>query len=112
LNKNQRGKAAGVAIPVELDCDGFKEAWEKWVAYRRKRRLSLLPDTLSAQLASLARLGSDGAALEIANSIKNGWQSICYENGANGNGNGYKQRTAVGPGQRHPADRERADGVL
>jgi len=95
-----RGKAAaGVQIPVELAGDVFKVAWDRWLTYRRDRKLTCTPATLDGQLRKLAALGPAGAAEEIDNSIANGWQSVCYKPG--GNARGRKNGFPVGPGQRH-----------
>lgn len=104
-NKNQgtrpkaRGKtAAGVEIPSELAGDDFKEAWERWLAYRRKRRLSCLPECLEGQLKKLAALGPSGAVEELGNAITNTWQSVCYKPGGNSNA---RRSSPTGPGQVH-----------
>ena len=49
-----RSKTAVVAVPVELAGGEFAAAWERWLAYRRKRRLTCTPETLEGQLAKLA----------------------------------------------------------
>jgi hypothetical protein len=106
VKKTQRGKAAGVVIPASLDCDSFQTAWSKWLAYRTKRKLSKLPETLTGQLEKLAKLDTAGAVAEIKNSIANGWQSVCYP-GAQGNGhsnsNGRQRAMPTGAGQRYDA---------
>ena len=100
VKKTKRGCAAAeVAIPSELDSEVFKEAWEGWLAYRRKRRLSCLPECLQGQLGKLKHLGPAGAVEEIKEAISNSWQSVCYKPG--GNGRARKNGFPVGPGQRH-----------
>jgi hypothetical protein len=108
VKETKRGCAAEVVLPSELDCDSFREAWERWLSYRRKRRLSCLPECLEGQLKKLAALGATGAVEEIENAITNTWQSVCYKPGGNRNG---RQRT-VGAGQRNAADSHHEDGVL
>jgi hypothetical protein len=111
LTTPKRGKAAAglVEIPVALNGGDFPGAWDRWLTYRRGRRLTCTPATLTGQLNKLAPLGPAGAAAEIENSITNGWQSVCYP-GTNGNG---KPRTSnTGIGQRHPGDRHTAPGQL
>ena len=68
-----------------IESDAFQAAWSRWLAYR-KNRLTCTPETLQGQLKSLATIGVVDAIAEIDNSIKNGWQSVCYKPGANGNG--------------------------
>jgi hypothetical protein len=98
-SRPKRGFAAEVVFPSELDCESFKEAWQRWIAYRRKRHLSCLPECLKGQLGKLAVLGAAGAVAEINEAITNSWQSVCYKSGANGNAR--KNGFPCGSGQRH-----------
>jgi hypothetical protein len=108
-NNTQRGQAAGeVEIPAGLDCDEFREAWGRWTAHRKKRGLTMLPETLKGQLSALAGLGIDGAVAEIGNSITKGWQSVCYSNGDAKNGHthnghfaGARRHSGARRGQRY-----------
>jgi hypothetical protein len=91
--------AEEVSMPPELRTEAFAAAWQSWLAYRRKRRLSLLKETLEGQLRKLARLGPEAAAAEIDNSITAGYQSVCYERNAR-YGNFPARNLSQGPGQR------------
>lgn len=72
-------------LPAELNTPGFREAWEQYVAYRRKARIKpLLPESVRAQWRKLATYGPDIARLAIGESIGNGWQGIFPERVANG----------------------------
>lgn len=108
VKRTKRGCAAEVVFPSELSSDLFKEAWERWLSYRRKRRFSCLPECLEGQLKKLAALGQAGAVEEINNAITNTWQSVCYKTGAR---NG-KRCIALSPSQRHPEDIHTTDGDL
>jgi hypothetical protein len=70
---------AGVSIPASLNSGPFPAKWADWLAYRSKRKLSRLPQTLSAQLEELAPLGPERATECLKASIKNGWQGIFPE---------------------------------
>jgi len=50
-------------------------AWEKWIAYRKDRRLTITDKTLSAQSEFLAARAHDACEI-IGQSIKNGWQGL------------------------------------
>lgn len=85
-----------IPLPPELSAAPFPAAWSEWIAYRRKRRLTMRPETLSKQLASLAKLGPHGAAGCIDLSIRSGWQGVFPEKVHPPNG---KRDLADGPGQ-------------
>lgn len=59
---------------------GFSETWASWLAYRRTRRLTTAPVTLTAQLGFLAAQPDPVAV--IGQSITNGWQGLFPLKGA------------------------------
>lgn len=73
-----KGEALGsiVPIPDSLSTPGFKASWTEWIRYRRKRKLTLVPLTLTKQLEKLEKLGEANAIQAIENSIQNGWQGL------------------------------------
>jgi len=94
-------KSVEVQIPESLDTTEFAEAWSEWLAYRRERKATCSPRTLTKQLAMLADLGPPTAIQAIQASITNGWQGIFPPKHGNANG---RSRHGAGPGQRHPDD--------
>ena len=64
------------AIPLP-DCLPLP-VWREWIAYRRERRLTCSPTTLTRQIALLTELHSRGhdPRTVIDNSIRNGWQGL------------------------------------
>ncbi|EYB69086.1 hypothetical protein DEIPH_ctg011orf0054 [Deinococcus phoenicis] len=85
LEKVPGGDAAArpedVPLPAPLTAlQGFAEAWADWLAYRRKRRLSCLPETLGRQLKMLAAQPDPLAVME--QSITNGWAGLFPLKGA------------------------------
>jgi hypothetical protein len=80
-----------------LDCDSFREAWQRWTAHRREIRKTLTPSTTAAQLKKLAGWGVARAVAAIDRSIEAGWQGI-FEDKANGKP--AHNNFAAGPGQR------------
>ena len=68
--------ASEVALPAELDTPEFREAWLKWVEFRRKKRKPVSEDAAREQLAKLIRYGPDGAVESISNSIASDYQGL------------------------------------
>ncbi len=55
----------------------FKEAWEKWEAYRKQTKKPLTPMTKEEQVKMLASWGNEQQAIESINkSIAFGWQGL------------------------------------
>ncbi len=55
----------------------FKEAWDKWEAYRKQTKKPLTPMTKDEQLKMLASWGNEQQAIESINkSIAFGWQGL------------------------------------
>ncbi len=73
--KNSR-KNNGAFFPPSLDTQAFREAWTRWMDYRREIRKPLTPTTVAAQLKKLAVLGPDAAVASIDQSIGNGWRGL------------------------------------
>lgn len=83
----ERGKATGieqvprgaeVPIPAPLMAlEGFASTWGEWLAYRRKRRLSCLPETLARQLGKLATHPDPLQVLTY--SLDNGYQGLIFD---------------------------------
>jgi len=101
-NKTKRGKAAVLAaIPPELDTEGFKGVWAKWIDYRKTIKKTLAPQSQEAQLKKLATWGEHQAIESIEASISNGWQGL-FEPKQNGEQrHGTRNAKPTGPGQRH-----------
>jgi hypothetical protein len=52
--------------------------WREWIAYRRERRLTCIPTTLSRQIKLIKELNAEGISPQavIEQSIQNGWQGL------------------------------------
>lgn len=64
-----------------------REAWERWIAYRRARKLTTAEQTAKGQAAKLAewhKAGHDPTAI-IDASISNGWQGLFEPKNGKGN---------------------------
>jgi hypothetical protein len=79
-----------VPIPAALDTPAFRDAWEKFVAYRAGRGKKNAMTALAAQLAlkKVAPLGPAGAIERIERAIMNSWLGLEYP--------GDKQKQAGG----------------
>ena len=78
-------------IAVSLPSAIPRDSWERWIAYRRGRKLTVREPTIDAQLRSLVQWYSKGhdptAIIEL--SIANGWQGLFEpKTGGRVNGNG------------------------
>lgn len=74
--KKKQEKDAPVLLPEGLNTADFQAAWSDWLSYRRERRLTTTPRTLTAQLGKLAGWGPDVAVQSIRASIEAGWQGL------------------------------------
>ncbi|MCC6419527.1 MAG: hypothetical protein IT429_14940 [Gemmataceae bacterium] len=63
-------------VPACIDTPEFRAAWDRWLTYRRGRRLTCRAETLQEQLALLASLGPARAVASLTESIRNGWQGV------------------------------------
>jgi len=63
-------------LPSSLDTPAFREAWTRWVQYRKERKSSLTPSTAAAQLRKLSDAGPETACGMIEQSIEQGWQGL------------------------------------
>ena len=110
-NKTQGGKAAVVVmIPEVLNVPEFREAWGEWIQHRAELRKPATPTAQRLALRGLAQMGAARAVAAISRSVGNGWEGIFEQNGASSNG---KQREMPrGPGQRHPEDLHKPEGVF
>lgn len=63
-----------IALPDSVS----RTTWERWISYRRQRKLTTTQATMEAQAAKLAKWAADGYAPEkiIETSIENGWQGL------------------------------------
>ena len=59
-----------------FESEAFKEAWGKWVAYRKERGNPLKPTTVAAQFKAISKVGEEAAIAAIERSIFNGWQGL------------------------------------
>ncbi len=75
----QKEEVAGdsFTFPVELDNQEFISAWDKYLCYRKERKLSKLkPVSVSHQLDEMAQCGSKASIEAINRTISNGWSGI------------------------------------
>jgi hypothetical protein len=106
--QTNRGKAAVVEIPSELESDVFREAWGRWTAHRKEIKKTLTPSTTAAQLQKLVAIGMARAVAAIDRSIEAGWTGIFEER----NGHARKNGFPCGPGQRFPSGDNERVGVF
>lgn len=99
-NKTRRKAAADVSIPPELDTAEFREAWGRWLVYRRERRLTMAAMTLTGQLRKLATSANGNAVEWIEAAITGGWQGL-YEPRKGVTNGGRGGRAPIGPGQKY-----------
>lgn len=70
---------AAAELPADLAAlPGLPAAWDRWMMYRRERRLATAPSTVTGmfnRLRQFYREGHDPAGV-IQNSIDNGWQGL------------------------------------
>jgi hypothetical protein len=71
VSKEKKGEKKIVELPSWLNVS----KWEEWVAYRKERRLTCTPTTLTRQIAFLARFQAQHESI-IEKSITNGWQGL------------------------------------
>lgn len=77
--RGAKAKKIEPAYPPVLNTDAFKAKWKEFIAFRSKLKKPLLPESVDAQLKTLARYGEPVALLAIEASIANGWQGLFPE---------------------------------
>ena len=85
----QRAAEAAPPLPVLLDTDEFRGAWEDYRTYRKQAKLRrLTPIGIRNQWAEMEGWGHDEAVEAIRTTIRKGWQGIFKpkHNGTNHNG--------------------------
>lgn len=63
-------------IPLLLNTERFREAWELWQRHRTEKRQRLTPTSAKLQLDELAGWGEARAIAAIKHSVAKGWLSI------------------------------------
>lgn len=97
-----RSRAEDVEIPESLRTEAFLRAWAEWLDDRRKRRLTVAPDTLRRQLAKLAEVGPAAAIEAINTSMMAAWKGVFPK--AKGASPGGPPVSRTGPGLRYRGD--------
>ena len=65
------------SMPATLDTPQFREAWDRWINYRKQRKFpTLKPASVEEQLRRLVTWGHDSAIQSISDSIANGYQGL------------------------------------
>jgi len=82
FRKNKKNNISTI-FPPSLDTENFREAWNRWEAYRREIHKPLTTTTVTAQLKKLSALGPDAAAACIDQSIGHGWRGLFPEEAQN-----------------------------
>ena len=72
----RKNAAAPVAFPSVLDTSVFREAWQRWLGYRKELGRRFTSTTQGAQLQMLAKHGPAAAVAMIDQSIEKGWQGL------------------------------------
>jgi hypothetical protein len=95
-----KGMQGETQFPPRLDTPKFREAWGKFIDYRKRQKFKpLLPESIREKLASLAEYGPDISVIAIGETIGNGWQGIFPEKVrpqvANGHRPGMAPRSAA-----------------
>ena len=104
--KEVKNKKAHICdVPEKLqNIEGFSQAWEEWLTYRRERRLTVTPSCLNKQLKWLE---AREKPIDVINqSITNGWQGLFDLK------EGFKS-AAIKPNTRQLIDRDKyTDGLI
>jgi len=66
-------------LPESLDTAEFRRAWTDWEQHRKELKKPLTPTSVSRLYATLAKLGSVRAVVELDRSIANGWRGVFPE---------------------------------
>lgn len=65
-----------IAIPPSLDTPLFRQAWAKWIAYRKEIGKPLRQTGTAETLEKFVQLGQSAAIAMIEQSILSGWQGL------------------------------------
>lgn len=101
-----------IPLPVELDNEPFRKAWEEYLQYRTERRLPKYTSTGTAKLyAKLARWGMPIVLPSIERTITSNWQGLFHPDELRGN----KQQSMSSPPARVtdiPLEKSAPDDIL
>jgi len=86
-----------LTIPVALQTEAFKEAWDAWCKHRTEIKKPLTPTSVRGQLKRLDELGLEAAIERIWYTIEKGWQGM-REPDSNGQS---KSQRPTGVGFKH-----------
>lgn len=67
---------SGLDLKMPHSGERFRTIWDEWVAYRKRRRLSVDPSTLNRHLKKLGKLDESTACYWIETALEKGWQSL------------------------------------
>lgn len=84
--------AAPLQWPSELSTPEAREAFERWIAYRKKKRQPLLPESQQALLQKWAALGTSRFIGAINHSITEGYQGLYEEKGKTNASSSYEKQ--------------------
>ncbi len=78
--------ADNAAIPLELQTQSFRDAWDDWCLHRAELYRRIPAKRWSSQaarntLTECARHGADAASKAITSAIANGWQGLVWDRG-------------------------------
>lgn len=66
----------GIPIPVELDTEAFRCAWDNWEQVRQEKKKPLTPTAAKLRLADCLKIGHDAAVAGLTNSAMHGWIDV------------------------------------
>lgn len=94
-------------FPPSFNAPDFKDAWDRWIAYKKEIRKKMTATTAKMQAKTLSKMGKALAIESIDQSIRNGWQGIFDVKGQQ-----WKSIPATEYNQRDIADRKALEEAL
>ena len=76
----KEGRVEEIEIDLPFESEGFREAWNSWVTYRKEKKKKLTPSTIKLQLKKLESIGEVRAIEMIRNSILKSYEGLYEEN--------------------------------
>lgn len=77
MERKKEDADASVAFPVELDNETFIDTWNKYLSYRKERKLPTLKSvSIKHQFDDMKKCGAKAAIEAINKTISNGWTGV------------------------------------
>lgn len=76
VKKNKKIKKEEEELSLPFDSSEFSQAWAEWITYRKAKRITVTPITMTRQLKMLGKQVETDAIVMLNQSMDNGWSGL------------------------------------